>query len=218
MHGGASDEPRARRLRVRLLVAPLLGWFVATTVGVALAPALLERSPIALLVLAPLTRHLVLVSPALDAVSFFTLGALGLVLPDPFAYLLGREYGSAAIGWIERRSGGASRWVRWVHAAFRRAAPLVLFVSPGPFVNLLAGASRMRVAVWLPVNLAGTLAILLLTRLSGEALAGPIGALRAFIEANVVALTAASVALVTLGALIRRRRVLGRGEALDGED
>jgi membrane protein DedA with SNARE-associated domain len=201
------DELARRRRKLTLLVGPLVLTFAATSIGVAFAPALLERAPVALILLAPLIRHLVLASPALDAPTFYVVGLVGFFLVDPFAYLLGREYGSGAVEWVIRRAGAAAGWIRWVERMFRRAAPLVLLVSPGPFVNLLAGASGMRVPAWLCLNLGGTLGLLVLVRLFGEALAGPIGVVRAFVEANVLALTVGSVVLVAGGTLLRRRRM-----------
>jgi len=201
------EEEVRRRRKLKILLAPVILTFVATSVGVAFAPALLDRAPIALILLAPLIRHLVLVSPALDAPTFYAVGLVGFFLVDPFAYLLGREYGTAAVDWIIRHSGGARGWIRWVDRLFRRAAPLVLVVSPGPFVNLLAGASGMGVPLWLALNIGGTLGLLILVRTFGEALAEPIGVVRAFIEANVLALTLGSVVLVAVATVLRRRRM-----------
>lgn len=200
-----TDDDRRRRRLLRLLVTPLALWFVAFSVAVAFAPALVDRSPEALVLLAPLTRHLLLVSPALDSTHFFVLGMLGCTLPDPFCYALGRNFGQDAIRWIEMRSFG--RLIRWTERAFRRAAPVVLFLAPGPFVNLLAGATGMRVHAWAALNLAGTITMLVVIRLSGAALSEPIASAREFIETNVLLLTIVSAAAVTLGALVRHRRI-----------
>ena len=209
MHEQARAEQQRRRRRLQWLLWPLGTWFVAFSTAIAFAPMLLERSPETLLLLAPLSRHLVLLSPSLDSATYFVLGAIGCSFPDPFSYVLGREYGQAAISWMERRSGGA-HWMRLVERAFRRAAPVVLFVAPGPLMNLLAGATGMRVPLWLAINLAGTATVLVLMRLSGEAFADSIFAIREFIETNVVALTVVSVGLVVAGALIRSRRARQR--------
>jgi membrane protein DedA with SNARE-associated domain len=157
--------------------------------------------------MAPLGRHLVLISPVLDTATFVTLGMVGYFVIDPFTYMLGREYGQGAVSWIEQRSGVASGWVRWVDRMFRRAAPVVLFVSPGPFVNLLAGAAKMRVWLWLTLNLGGTFVAVLIARYFSEALADAIGAIREFVEANVAALTVISVGIVVVSTLLRRRRL-----------
>ena len=203
---GEAELKRQRR-KLQLLVGPLILLFLARGVGIALAPALLERAPVALFLMAPLGRHLVLISPVLDTASFVILGMVGYFSMDPFTYLLGREYGQSAVAWIEQRSGVASGWVRWVDRMFRRAAPVVLFVTPGPFVNLLAGAAKMRVPLWLTLNLSGTLVAVMIARYFSEALADAIGVIREFIEANVAALTLASIAVVVVSTLLRRRRI-----------
>jgi membrane protein DedA with SNARE-associated domain len=199
-------ELRRQRRKLQLLVGPLVLLFALRGIGIALAPALLERAPVALFLMAPLGRHLVLISPVLDSATFVILGMVGYFTMDPFTYMLGREYGQDAVSWIERRSGIASRWVRWIDRMFRRAAPVVLFVSPGPFVNLLAGAAKMRVAPWLALNLSGTLVAVMIARYFSEALAGAITAVREFVEANVAALTLISIAVVVLSTVLRRRR------------
>jgi membrane protein DedA with SNARE-associated domain len=198
-------ELRRQRRKLQLLVGPLVLLFAARGIGVALAPALLERAPVALFLMAPLGRHLVLISPGLDTVSFVVLGMVGYFIMDPFTYMLGREYGQNAVTWVEQRSGIAGGWVRWVDRLFRRAAPIVLFVSPGPFINLLAGAAKMRVSLWLTLNLAGTFAAVLIARFFSKALADAIGAIREFVEANVAALTLVSVAVVIVSTVFRRR-------------
>jgi membrane protein DedA with SNARE-associated domain len=202
----APEQLGKRRRKLQLLIGPMIVCFIATGIGVAFAPVLLERAPIALFLLAPLGRHLVLISPALDPVTFVAVGMVGYFLVDPFSYVLGREYGQSAVEWMSGRAGLVGRWARWVERMFNRAAPLVLFVSPGPFVNLLAGASGMRVPLWLTLNLGGTLATVILTRWFGAALVRPINAVREFVQANALELTVVSVILVLASTLFRRRR------------
>lgn len=190
-----------------MLLAPVVLYMVAMGVGVALAPILLERQPLLLFLLAPLGRHLLLVSPALDSATFMLVGVVGYFLVDPFMYLLGRRYGDASLVWIERRSGMMGRGARWLERLFRRAALPVLFVWPGPLVNLLAGAAAMRLPLWFAVNLAGTLTSVLLARVFGEALSVPIHAVRQFIEDHVAAFTVLSVIAVVTSVILRRRRM-----------
>jgi membrane protein DedA with SNARE-associated domain len=202
------EQPlRRRRRELVLLLAPVVLYMVAMGVGVALAPVLLERQPVLLFLLAPLGRHLLLVSPALDSMTFVLVGVIGYFLVDPFMYIVGRRYGDASLVWIERRSGMMGRGARWLERLFRRAALPVLFVWPGPLVNLLAGASVMRVPVWLVINLAGTLTSVLLARWFGEALGPLIQVVRQFVEEHVVALTVLSVAAVVTSVIVRRRRM-----------
>lgn len=202
------EQPlRRRRRELGLLLAPVVLYMMAMGVGVALAPVLLERQPVLLFLLAPLGRHLLLVSPALDSMTFVLVGVIGYFLVDPFMYIVGRRYGDASLVWIERRSGMMGRGARWLERLFRRAALPVLFVWPGPLVNLLAGASVMRVPLWLVVNLAGTLTSVLIARWFGEALGPPIQVVRQFVEDHVVALTALSIAAVVTSLVVRRRRM-----------
>jgi membrane protein DedA with SNARE-associated domain len=81
-----------------------------------------------------------------------------------------------------------------------------LLVAPAGVVCLLAGAARMRPAVFVAINLAGTLIGLTLVRLLGERFAATIESVVAFVQANVVALTVATVLLVAFGAWRQQRR------------
>ncbi|HMJ14620.1 MAG TPA: hypothetical protein VK524_24585 [Polyangiaceae bacterium] len=203
----ALEPIRRRRRELAVLVTPVGLYIVCMTVGVALAPMLLERAPVLLFLMAPLGRHLVLISPALETVTFTAVGVLGYFLVDPFIFLIGRRYGDSAIVWIEKRSGMMGRGARWVERLFKRAARVVLFLSPGPLVNLLAGAGGMKAPLWLSLNLAGTLTSVLVTRAFGELLERPIEAIRQFVENNVGWLTALSVAIVLISVVLRRRRM-----------
>lgn len=203
--------------RLAFLVAPVAIVFAAGLIGTAFAPALLGRAPLVLVAMSPLYRHLALASTSIDAAPFVLVAVARLFVTDPFLYAIGRQYGDEAIDWVEVRSGRAARIVRTVKRAFARAEYLVLFVSPGPLVCMLAGASRMPVARFVVVNLAGTIAAVLLIRSFGVAFATALDAVRAFIAANIVALTALSVALVTVSVITRRRRYLRRSRAAQAQ-
>jgi membrane protein DedA with SNARE-associated domain len=60
--------------------------------------------------------------------------------------------------------------------------------------------------VFVVVNLLGTLTGLLVVRAFGAALADQIEAVRQFVQANVIALTLASVLAVMVSSYLRRRR------------
>ena len=201
------EEQSRRKRRLALLVAPLGFFLVLRTIGVALAPTLVKSSPIVLIVMAPLFRHLVLVSNSIDTATFFAVSIVSLFLVDPFGYMIGREYGEDALAWVERRSGRAGRLLRWGERLFERAGPVVLFFAPGPVVCMLAGAARMRVPVWAAINLTGTFCAVLVVRIFGEAYATWIEAILSFIEANVVLLTVVSIVFVVISTLLRRRQL-----------
>jgi membrane protein DedA with SNARE-associated domain len=199
-------ESRARRRQLFVLLVPIAATTIASAVGAALAPKLLVDHPLALLALNPVPRHLVLVSGSVDALPFTAVAAARLFFPDPFYFLVGRLYGSDAVRWVENRSGGAGRFVRFAERAFEKARYAVLFVAPAGLICVLAGASRMRTGPFVAVNLAGTLTGVTLARLFGEALAVPLEAVRDFIQANVLVLTAISVVLVASSVVLRRRQ------------
>lgn len=196
-----------RRRRLLLLLAPVVVLFSAGLIGTAFAPALLVREPMLLIAMSPLFRHLVLASGSVELLPFVAIAVARLFVTDPFLYVIGREYGPEAVEWVEARSGGARRIVRAVKRAFARAGLLVLFVSPGPLVCLLAGAARMPILPFVAVNLLGTAAAVLLIRSFGVAFATKLTLVREFVAANIVVLTVISVALVFASVVVKRRRL-----------
>jgi uncharacterized membrane protein YdjX (TVP38/TMEM64 family) len=118
---------------------------------------------------------------------------------------LGRWYGDDAIGWVDEKVGGG-RFLRAVQRNFHWVGWLLVAVAPGGVVCVLAGASRMPTIVFLVLNITGTIATIVLLRRFGDEFAGPIDAVVRFVGDNVVALTAASVALSGIYLLQRRRR------------
>src|SRR5689334_13696164 len=154
-----------------MLAAPVAVLFVAGLVGTAFAPVLLAHHPLVLVAMSPVLRHLALASTSVDATSFVAVAVVRLFAPDPFVYAIGREYGPAAVAWVKARSRAANRWMRLTERAFARAGALLVVVSPGPFVCLLAGAERMPVATFLTASLVGTTASVLLIRYFGVAFA-----------------------------------------------
>ena len=199
-------EERRRRRRLAFALGPIVATSVASLTGTALAPTLLVTAPLALIALNPVVRHLVLASGDVSTGSFFAVALTRLFLPDPFYYLIGRWYGADAIDWIERRAGGAGRLVRFAERAFSRAGYVVLFIAPMGLICVLAGAARIRPAWFVAVDLAGTLTVITLVRLFGEAFASPLAQVRDLVAANVVLLTALSVTLALGSAAVRRWR------------
>jgi membrane protein DedA with SNARE-associated domain len=198
--------PAPRRRSLALLLVPIIGTTLMTLTGTALAPALLAEHPLLLVSLNPAPRHLVLATNSVDALPFFSVALARLFFPDPFYYLLGRAFGADAIEWIERRSGASGKFLRSIEKLFARAGVVLLFIAPAGLMCVLAGAARMRPGLFVAVNLLGTLTGLLLVRAFGAALADPIEAVRQFVQANVIALTLASVLVVMVSSYLRRRR------------
>ena len=84
-------------------------------------------------------RNLILVTNQLDAVSYYVVATVRLLLSDPLFFLIGYWYGDTALTWMEQRTktyGSMLRqWERWFHKA---AYPLV-FIAPNNVICLFAG-------------------------------------------------------------------------------
>lgn len=183
-----------------------LGLIAGTAVvGNALAPTLVVHHPLVLLVLNATTRHLVLTSNSVDFVPYLLAGLGRRLLEDPFLFLLGRWYGEDAIAWVDAKVGGG-RPLRFVQRNFHWVGWLLVTLVPGGVVCVLAGASRMRTAVFLLLNVAGTVATILALRRFGDVFAGPLDTVLEVLAENVIVLTAVSIVLTALYVLRRRRR------------
>ncbi len=202
----ANAERSLPRRLIVLAVVPILVATAMTLTGTALAPALLADSPLLLVTLNPAPRHLVLATNSVDTLPFFGVALARLFFADPFYYLLGRELGADAVAWVERKSGASGRLLRRVERLFARAGFLLVFLVPAGLMCVLAGASRMRVAPFIAVNLLGTFTGVLLVRAFGAALAEQIEVVRQFVQANVLVLTLLSVLVVLVTSWVKRRR------------
>ena len=63
-------------------------------------------------------RNLILVTNNLDAVSYYVVGTLRLLLADPLFFLLGHWYGDTAIEWMERRTKTFGQMLRQMEGWF----------------------------------------------------------------------------------------------------
>lgn len=221
------DGAKPSRRTLWLLVSPLVVIWVGATIATALTPTLAAKHPLLLITLDPRNRNLVL-ARHVDLLPFLVVGVLRRLLTDPLYYLLGRLYGDATIRWLEKKAGGG-QLVRWAEKGFAKASYPIVFLWPGPIVCALAGAAKMRVRGFLITNLAGTIAAVVVLRLSGDILAGPVDAILGFFNRNLVVTTAVTIVLVILSLLLGRldtepsvkdleAEIEGGAEAAAGED
>jgi membrane protein DedA with SNARE-associated domain len=194
--GGHTGAPS--RLALMLVVAPLIVMVAAGYVAGAFWPQWVNSRPLLLIMLSSQNRYLILVVNQLDAISYYSVGTLRLLLPDPFFYLLGYWYGDAAVRWMESRTATVGAMLRWLEQAFRKWGHPLVFLFPNNPICLFAGAAHMRVWVFAVLNVSGTIARLVLIALIGEALQRPIDAVLDFIARYRVPLLVASVAIVAL--------------------
>jgi len=168
------DRRPPGRHTLKLLVAPIVLLIVVSNVGDALAPKLVEDNPLLLIAMNARNRNLILVTNQLDAVSYYVVATVRLLLSDPLFFLIGYWYGDTAIRWMESRTksfGSMLReWERW----FSKAAYPLVFIAPNNIVCLLAGAAGMPVPTFFLLNVTGTFARLYLIRVLGDAFERPI--------------------------------------------
>lgn len=163
------DEREPRRIPLPWLLAPYAVMVALGYLGDIVGPSLINSSPLLQIFINPRNRWLLLASPQVDAVPFFVVGFIRLILTDPIAYVLGWQYGDRAISWVESKMGDQSGFIRKIERWFGKVAPLVILIAPSFNWCVLAGASRMRPRLFIALNVTGTIGRLVLFRIAGEA-------------------------------------------------
>jgi membrane protein DedA with SNARE-associated domain len=209
-----SGAPPARstpsRTTLWLIVTPLVALTVAAYVGDAFMPYLVDNNPLLLIALNARNRNLALVTNQLDAVSYYVVGFVRLVISDPLFYLLGWFYGDAAVRWAERNTHTLGDTLRWVERNFKGFALPLVFAFPNNFICLFAGAAGMRPIVFAVANVSGTILRLYIVRVLGETFSGPLDWMVEFIGNYRWPLLAVSIALAGFTIFSERKR--GGGE------
>lgn len=189
--------PPNRAVR-NLVVGTLIGLVVASYAGNIFLSVLVEDHPALFIALNAQNRNLALASGAMTTWSFYVIGFVRLLLPDPLFFLLGRWYGDAAIRWMERTAPSYGRVLRGLEKGFDKAqVPIVAFMPNNP-VCLFAGASSMTWGVFLVANVIGTIIRLVLIRAFSSVFEGPLGDLRGFITTYRWPILVISLVLVVL--------------------
>jgi membrane protein DedA with SNARE-associated domain len=179
---------------VPMAISTILAW-----VGDAFGPTLLISAPIVLIICNPRVRNLVLAAPTLAAFPFITVAIVRLVVLDPFFYWFGRRYGDVAIRWMERKLGPGAGIVLWLERFFTRTSHVAVALVPNQWICLLAGATRMRVWVFVTLNVGGTVVRVVGIWLLGDAFADPLLAVNGWIGDHRLQLTVITFTLVALG-------------------
>jgi membrane protein DedA with SNARE-associated domain len=224
--GAVTDAPRPHPSRgavavVGTLIAVLV---VANNVGNIFATTLAREHPAVLITLNSTNRMLLLTTNQLDAVSYYVIGSLRLLVADPLFFLLGKWYGDAAIRWVERKWASQGQVLRLFERGFQRFAYAFVFAAPNNVVCLLAGAGSMKLAGFLVANLAGTATRLFLIRWVGDALFDPLDTVLDFFEEYRIPLLVLSAAIVAFSVVSDRRKgtdeldVVEELEAIEDED
>jgi membrane protein DedA with SNARE-associated domain len=203
---GAPERRRPSRRALGFVVVPLIAMVIASNVGDALATTLATSHPAWLIALNARNRNLILVTNQLDALTYYGIGTVRLLLSDPLFFILGLWYGDAAVEWMERRTHTWGQMLRQVQNWFGRAAYPIIFIAPNNAICLFAGAAGMPLRAFFAVNVAGTLARLWLIRRFGEAFESPIDDLLDFIREYRIPLLILSVVLVIVSIALEAKR------------
>jgi hypothetical protein len=133
---------------------------VCAQVGSIIAPSLVKRSPELLLAMSSRMRHLLFAVPAdINPVTYAVIGFLRLSAAAWVCYLLGAQYGSRGVAWMERQlEAELPATFRFLQRAAQRWSAAVAFVLPGSNIAcaLLGerGMSKRRFGFWLSAGIA----------------------------------------------------------------
>lgn len=187
------------------MVGTLIAFVVASNLGNVFLSVLVTERPLVFIGLNAQNRNLALASGELSAWSFYLVGFLRLVAPDPLFFLLGRWYGDAAIRWMERKAPAYGELLRMLERGFDKARFVVVAIAPNNPVSLFAGAAGMSFAAFMAANVIGTIGRLVLIRMFSGLFEGELGSLRSFISDYRWPILAVSVVLVGLSMWSDRR-------------
>jgi membrane protein DedA with SNARE-associated domain len=130
--------------------------FVIGTVGSNIGPALVDEKPRLILMLSSRNRNLFGSVPYIDLASYLAIGFVRVLIAGIALYLVGRWYGTKALGWVEGNMGELPAIYKWTEKAVDRAGPAILVLMPGSnIVCLLLGHRRMPPKKFVPLLMIG---------------------------------------------------------------
>ncbi len=200
---------------IPVAAVPITAVVIAGYIAGATWPSLLDDHPLLLLGLSPSNRNLLLTTNVVDTGSYFGVGMVRHLLPDPFFALLGWWYGERAVRWAAEVYPVVNRVVPQGKDAInnprlhRYMIPLAL-LAPNNWVSVLAGATRLRPALFLTLNIVGTAGRLVLFFWLGRVFEDEIRRIADWISRYQGPLTVAMIVLVVGGIVVQTRR--GSGE------
>lgn len=207
------EEKRQRRKRLTILLIPIVAFSIAGTATNLAAPALIDDHPLVVIFFNPINRYLILASNRVEAWEFFAVGFFRLTLTDPLYFLLGHWFGDGALDWIEEKTGGTGM-IPLVKKWFARAGAVIVVLAPNAYVCVLAGASGMKVRLFIALNAVGTIGRLILIKATGEALEAPLDGVLDFVKRYQWQLVAFSVVTFSIQSIMNRRK--GKGSDIEG--
>lgn len=215
-----------KRIPLPWLITPIVVMSVTGTIADIVGPKLVLEHPLLQMFFNPRNRYLLLAAPQVDLIPFFVVGFLRLTLTDPIGYVLGRQYGEAALKWAGEKMGDGGRFIGRVERFFGKAAPVIILIAPNLYMCILAGASGMKVRTFAALNITGTICRLILFRIAGDAFREELNTVLDWIGRNQKWLIIASFVFVALQSARSRKRgtletpgeIEREIEALEAED
>jgi membrane protein DedA with SNARE-associated domain len=191
-------------------LVPMVGVLVLGWVAGSVWPTWQQTHPLGLIALSPINRFLLLTTNHLDFWSYFGVGLVRHLFPDPFFYLLGYWYGHRALKWVSEGNAFATRLVgpdgRGLEdPAHRKILYPLAFLMPNNWVSLFCGASRIPIPAFIALNISGTLGRLILCRWLGDVFRSEIKDMSNFIADYQWPITAVSVVVVLIGMVVQLR-------------
>ncbi len=130
--------------------------FVIGTIGSNIGPALVDERPRLVLLLSSRNRNLFGSVPYIDLFSYSVIGFTRVLIAGVALYLVGRWYGTKALGWVEGNMGELPAIYKWTEHAVDKAGSAILVLMPGSnIVCLLLGHRRMTPQKFVPLLMVG---------------------------------------------------------------
>ena len=153
---------------VPLVILSTMQW-----VGTLASPALIERTPLLLVLLSPRAPFLLYASATSPLGLFLLVASFRMLLADPLNYCIGRRFGPA----VSRRWAGTGRRAAVVRAServFDRCGLVAVMCRPNAMMLALAGARRLNPWATATAAVTGTVAYASALALTAGAAADPV--------------------------------------------
>ncbi len=130
--------------------------FFIGTIGSNIGPALVDEHPVVVLILSSRNRNLFGSVPYIDLFPYIAIGFTRVLIAGVALYLVGRWYGTRALGWVERNMGELPAIYRWTEWIVDKAGSVALVLMPGSnIVCLMLGHRRMPPRRFVPLLMLG---------------------------------------------------------------
>jgi hypothetical protein len=197
------------------VLIPIVAVLIAGYIAGASWAKLLNTHPLVLIGLSPINRYLLLTSNSLDWWTYYSVGLIRHLLPDPFFYLVGSWYGARAIHWagetypmVKKLTGEDGTGLS--DPSSRKIIYPLAFIMPNNWVSLLCGASSIPFGTFAVLNISGTLTRLFICRWIASLFESEIRSIAEWVGRYAWPITAVSIVVVGLGIAFQFRR--GSGE------